>query len=47
MDDGRVVFETSLDGANEDQNNTQDDAVKLIRIIIKELEIRGSFVFIK
>lgn len=33
MDDERVVIEASSGGANEDQCHTQDDALKLIRIL--------------
>ncbi|KAI8080393.1 hypothetical protein BDF21DRAFT_339990, partial [Thamnidium elegans] len=41
MDDERVVFEASSGGASEDQNHTQDDAVKLIRILTSIIILKG------
>ncbi|KAG1135202.1 hypothetical protein G6F37_013026 [Rhizopus arrhizus] len=41
MDDERVVFEASSGGANEDQNHTQDDALKLIRILTSILVLKA------
>lgn len=40
MDDEHVVFEASSGGANEDQNHTQGDAVKLIRILTSILVLK-------
>ncbi|KAG0905025.1 hypothetical protein G6F62_011353 [Rhizopus arrhizus] len=41
MDDKRVVFDASSGGANEDQNHTQDDALKLIRILTSILVLKA------
>lgn len=41
MDDERVVFEASSGGANEDQSHTQDDALKLIRILTSILVLKA------
>lgn len=55
MDDERVVFEASSGGANEDINHTQDDAMKLVRIltlflVLKAYDLKNArfrtFVFI-
>ncbi|CAO3659705.1 unnamed protein product [Rhizopus stolonifer] len=41
MGDERVVFEASSGGANEDQNHTQGDTVKLIRILSSILVLKA------
>lgn len=37
MDDKRVVFEASLGGAKEDHSHTQNDALKILRILALSL----------
>ncbi|KAI9361313.1 hypothetical protein BD770DRAFT_470688 [Pilaira anomala] len=41
MDDERIVFEASSGKANEDQNHTQNDALKLIRILSSILILKA------